>query len=165
MGELVSNYFDQQLLENGLDYFSMEDKNDFIMYIAKSKKMNVTDITPSFLLQYHKDLKIQSFSNKCEDDILVGFVSSTTGHTYRTNRDDQVNFIGKYLTVKDDSTISQVFWKAEDLGEQVPHTREEFLTVYREAFDHKEGLLYKLHTARQQIRACVTDSEIVAITW
>lgn len=165
MATAITNFYDKKLLETGLGSFSTVEYNDYIMYLAKSNGLKVTDITPAYLLDHHKKLKIQEFSNICEDSILAGFISVTTGHTYRTNIDDQINFLGKYLVVKDDATITQVFWKAEELGEQVPHTRDEFLAVYREAFDHKEGLLFKLHTLRQQIKACNSDAEIVAIAW
>jgi hypothetical protein len=165
MASVILSGYDTKLIEAGVDSFSTNEYNDYVMNLAQSKGLKVNEITPEFLLDRHKQLKIQSFSALCENEILDGFVSGTTGHTYRTNINDQINFMGKYLVVKEDETITTVFWKAEELGEQVLHTREEFLAVYREAFDHKEGRLFKLHTLRNAIKNCVTDEEVVSVVW
>jgi hypothetical protein len=165
MGEYIGCYYDVQLINKGFNALSVEERNGLVMDIAHSKNIPITDIDKDYLLAHHKELKIQHFSNICEEEILKGFTSQTNGNFYRTNRDDQLNFIGKYLVVIADESILQVFWKAENLGEQVPHTREEFMAIYKEGFSHKESKLYKLHVLRQQIRACKTDDEVFLINW
>jgi hypothetical protein len=159
------NVLNNKLLTEGIESFSTTELNDFIIQIARAKNLPMMDVTMDYLFQYHKDLKIQKLNEECEKSILEGFVSDTTGHTYRTNIDDQLNFIGKYLVVKEDESILEVFWKPEDIGEQVPHTRDEFLSVYREAFDHKENSLRKIHILRIQVREAVTDADLLLIKW
>jgi hypothetical protein len=165
MGTLISNHYDIMLLESGMDNFSVPEKNNFIFQIAQKELVSVNDVTDEFLVQYHKDLKINDFSNRCESDILKGFTSTTTGHTYRTSRDDQFNMFVEYIMTKDDPNVTEILYKSEDVGEQVSHTKEEFEAVIMEGFKHVKDTLAKFDELRKQIRACETDAEILAITW
>lgn len=167
MGQLIFHPYDLKLLEYGLEagFSNPSDRNDLYLYIARQQGILVTQINDEFMLNYFKDLKIQDFSNKCEEAILNGFVSPTTGHSYRTNRDDQLNLLGEYVFTHADETITEVYWKAEDLGTQVSHTRDEFLVMVKEAFKHKKDTLLKLNTLRAQVNACTSDAEILALSW
>lgn len=165
MGKLITCHYDNQMLLRGFDNLTTVEKNGLILDLAESRDIPVTDIDKEYLLQHHKDLKIQQFSNICEDEILNGFISQTNGNKYRTNRDDQLNLIGKFLSVDRMPDLETVMWKAENLGAQVPHTREEFIAIYDEAFLHKEKKLYKLHLLREQVKACKTDAEVHQLTW
>src|SRR5437763_9836650 len=96
----------------------------------------VTDI-----LADAKANKIRELNNKCEAVIVAGFTSSN-GHTYRTNRDDQVNMIGQKDDLAD-GTVTVIPWKTEDVG-YINHTRDEWFTVYSEA-DRKSTRLNSSH--------------------
>lgn len=165
MSEVITNYYDKKILREGVEALSLFEKNEFIMYLANKHQKPVNEITEDFILDYHKKLKINDFSIRCEDDILEGFTSPTTGHTYHTGRDDQFNMFAKYIMTKDDPTVTEILWKAEDVGEQIPHTKEEFIEVVMEGFRHVERTLLKLDNLRKKIRKCTTDAELVAITW
>lgn len=165
MGELISNYYDLQLLNNGISSFTVSEKNSFIMHIAQTKQIPITNVNGDYLLEYHKEIKIKDFSNKCEEFILKGFVSSLNGHHYRTNRDDQFNMFVKYSMTKDNPNITEIMFKVENLGEQIPHTKEEFATVVMEGYEHVESSLAKLDNLRKLINNCLTDDEIISIIW
>lgn len=118
---------------------------------------------PLFDLEQYKAFKIEELKVKCKDDIYNGFVSSN-GHVYRTNNDDQLNFLGKFNQLQVDTTIETVYWKAEDTG-YIPHTREEWLLVYNEGLVAKEQKLFKYDQLKQQVTACTTKEEVEAIVW
>lgn len=160
-----TEYYDGRLLETGLGSFTITEQNDYFLNIANSRGMLITDVTEEFMVDYHKKLKMADFSKRTEEDIEIGFVSTTNNHSYRLNRDDQLNLLGEYVFTKEDETILSVYWKAEDVGGQIPHERDEFLAVVKEAFQHKKSTLYKLHLMRIDINAAVTHDEITAIKW
>lgn len=165
MSGLISNHYDLQLLQDGIDSFSTTEKNKFIVHIAQMKNIPITDINSDYLLAYHKELKIKEFSNICEQEILRGFVSTTNGHTYRTNRDDQFNMFVKYVMTKDNPNVLTIMFKAEDLGEQISHTKAEYESIVMEGYTHVESKLLKLDDLRKQIRSCTSDSAILSIIW
>lgn len=110
-----------------------------------------------------KNLKKQEMNSACEKAIVGGFTSSNN-HVYRTNRDDQTNMIGQYNALVADSSIANVQWKTEDVG-YVTITRDEWLTVYQEAFTHKQTQLFKYNQLKGKIYACTTTDEVTAIVW
>lgn len=118
------------------------------------------DVPP---LSYFQDLKSAELKQKCEDAIVFGFTASN-GHFYRTNRDDQTNMIGQKDEIATDETITQVAWKTEDVG-YLMHTREEWLTIYQEAFNHKKTQLFKYDSLKKQVYTCTTKEEVDAIVW
>lgn len=165
MGVLISNMYDKRLLESGIGSFSVDEKNNFIMYIAKTKGIAISDINNDFLLQYHRDLKIKDFSTKCEDDIIKGFVSQVNSHTYPTGRDDQFNMFATYVLTKDNPNVTTIKFKAQDVGEQILHTKDEFQSVVMEGFMYVQNTLGKLDALRKQIKDCSSDSGLVNIIW
>jgi hypothetical protein len=112
-----------------------------------------------------KENKKAELSIKCEESITNGF-TSTNGHHYRTNRDDQTNMIGQKDELAEDLTITQVYWKAEDVGHWIVHTRDEWLNqVYSESFKHKKAQLAKYNDLRGKVEACLTIEEVDLIVW
>jgi hypothetical protein len=112
-----------------------------------------------------KENKKQELNIKCEESIVNGFIS-TNGHHYRTNRDDQTNMIGQKDELTEDLTITQVYWKAEELGYWIAHTRDEWINqVYNESFKHKKTQLAKNNDLKIKVEACLTVEEVVAIVW
>jgi hypothetical protein len=148
----------------GYDKFTVDEKNIFIQFLARRAAKPLTDITEESILVYHKEIKVYLVNQKCEDDIINGF-TSTNGHVYRTNRDDQINMIGQKDELMDDPSIATVPWKTQDAG-YVVHTREEWLTqVYVEAFQNKKIKLFKYNSIKEKIIAATTHDEIIALTW
>ena len=165
MGTAITNNYDKRLLEVGFDRFTVSDQNEFIIQLAKRLNLPLTDITRGFILDYHKTIKEQHFSNLAEEEIIKGFVSPTTGYTYRTNRDDQLNMLGQFVFAKEFPDMETIYWKVEEEGTQMPHSREDFLQIVMEGFEHKLNILTKLDQLRQQIREATSDEELVTINW
>lgn len=117
----------------------------------------------SHLLETEKMIKKAYFNRLCDSKIEEGFASSN-GHFYRTNRDDQVNFLGKFNQLMNDKTITTVMWKTEDVG-YIEHSREEWLMIYNEALAAKERKLFKYNQLKQQVNACGTKEEVEAVVW
>jgi hypothetical protein len=159
---LLTN-LEKKMIDEGLSSFSLIDMNNFIVFVANKKGITYQEVTNDTLLNYHKEIKTSYFSDLCEGDIIKGFVA-TNGHTYRTNRDDQVNMIGQKHELLDDELVETVMWKTEDVG-YISHTREEWLGVYTEAFSHKKSVLFKYNALKQKILDAKTQEEIVSIVW
>ncbi|MCM3413510.1 hypothetical protein [Metabacillus litoralis] len=117
-----------------------------------------------FSLQQYKAYKISELSVKCQEDIYNGFTSKLNFHTYRTNNDDQLNFLGKFNQLSSNGAITSVMWKTEDVG-YFEHTRDEWLTIYGEALTAKEQKLFKYDQLKQQVEVCTTKEEVEAIVW
>jgi hypothetical protein len=132
--------------------------------VANSKNKRVREVMDSEVLEYHKELVKELFDSYCQTEIEKGFLSKQNNHYYRTNRDDQINFIGQYLMLKEDYTTTEVFWKTEDAG-QLPVSREVFFMLYTEALQHKNNTIRKYWMKKMQIDACQTHGEIRAIKW
>lgn len=154
---------EKKMIDEGLSTFSIIDMNNFIIFIANKKGVSYPSVTEETLLEYHKEIKASHFSDLCEKDIVEGFVA-TNGHTYRTNRDDQVNMIGQKDELANDVTITTVMWKTEDAG-YVSHTKAEWLAIYSEAFNHKKATLLKYNTLKHSILNATTQEEVSNIVW
>jgi hypothetical protein len=115
------------------------------------------------ILNQFKQLKIDNLNRICDEKIEAGFTSSN-GHQYRCTRDDQINMMGQKDKLNEDETITEVQWKTEDSG-YIVHTREEWLSVYREAFAHKEQQIFKYNQLKHQVLGCVNLEEINAVVW
>jgi len=155
---------EERLLESSFNEFNITDKNQLIAIIAKKENKMYYDITKEYILDYHKKMKIDSLSNTCEDEIIKGFISPTTGHHYRCNRDDQVNMIGQRDDILSDETITVVYWKTEDEG-YVEHTVDEWMAIYKEAYAHKKDNLIRYDFLKKKIKSATSHEEILPITW
>lgn len=111
-----------------------------------------------------KEQKIAELNELCEQTILAGFTSQTTGHFYRFNEYDQMNFTQQMLLLLADPGITEVAWKTEDAG-VITHTRENFLAVTREAEVHKRGLMERYWALKAQVLAATTKEEVDAVNW
>lgn len=154
---------EQKMLESGYNAFDLEEKNQFIRYLASRKGVPVNQISEDDILQYHKDMKISRMDTQCKLDIYKGFTASN-GHFYRTNQDDQTNMLGQMMLLNMDPTITEVLWKTEDAG-YIKHTREEWLKVYSEAFQHKQNLIFKFNELKTKILAAKTHEDILPLDW
>ena len=159
----ILSSLEKKVLEVGYDGLSLSEKNDYIRLVASRKQKLVNQVTSEDLLDYHKEFKIYVFQVTCDTEIARGFTASN-GHTYRTNREDQTNMLATKIQLSEDPTITEVYWLTQDAG-YLMHTREEWLKVYNEAFEHKKELVYKNGELRKMIENATTDAELVAIRW
>lgn len=152
-----------QILEDKIVY-----DGGFIHTSDKSKYLIVDDdVSPDSInvdqtLDFHKKVKIDDLNTKCEQAIAAGFQSQTTGHFYKFDVYDQLNFLEakESLTPQDQS----ITWKTEDAG-PVVHTVDQFLQVCEEAKQHKWNCINKYWTLKQQVLNATTHEEINAIQW
>lgn len=155
---------ERRLTEVGFDEMTTDEKNTLIALIGKRENKPYFEIDTPFILDYHKNLKIEAFSEISDLEIIEGF-KSTNGSVYRMNRDDQMNMVGKALQLIFDPTITEVAWKTEDKG-YVTHTADEWKTnVFTEALTHKEVTLHKYNVLKMQILAAVDHASLVDIKW
>ncbi|UPI12850.1 hypothetical protein [Bacillus phage SBSphiJ5] len=159
----ILSSLEKKVLEVGYDGLSLSEKNDYIRLVASRKQKLINQVTDQDLLDYHKEFKIYVFQVTCDTEIAKGFTASN-GHTYRTNREDQTNMLATKIQLSEDPTITEVYWLTQDVG-YLMHTREEWLKVYNEAFEHKKNLVYKNGELRRMIENASTDAEVVAIKW
>lgn len=159
-----NSYLEKRMTEHDFNNFTTDEKNYLISELARKNDMMIHDVTGEFILEHHKKLKTKMLNEQCEEMIENGFTSSN-GHTYRVNRDDQINMLGKKQEVDNDNTIIKVYWKAEDVGVWIEHSRDEWLTVYKEAFSHKENQLIKCSILKQKVKEATTHQEIIDINW
>ena len=154
----------EKWLTVGYDNLSLYERNNVIVSMADRSGIVPDTMTESVLLEENKKLRISMFEEKCESTILEGFKSKVNGHVYRTNRDDQMNMIGKkdYLMSHPEETT--VLWKTEDAG-YVAHTREDWFTIYYEAYKHKEQALLKYNMLKLKVMIAKTDVELIPLTW
>lgn len=153
---------EQQMLDKGISSFTQYDMNTLIVRIADKLGKLPYEITEDVILQHHKNLKIDLLSEACEEEIIKGFTASN-GHVYRTNRDDQVNMIGQKDILDDTDSAEPIKWRTEDAG-WIDHTKDEWLQIYKEAFDFKKSTLLKYASLKDQVNNATTHDEIVKIT-
>jgi hypothetical protein len=115
-------------------------------------------------LEGFKEMKINNLNRQCEKAIEEGFTSTVNGHIYRTNRDDQINFMGQKDELTSDAVIETVMWKTEDAG-YLSHTREEWLEIYFEALANKKVQLFKYNTLKGQVLAAASKEAVDLISW
>lgn len=133
-------------------------------------KMNVETKTlefnfdPILDIEQCKKMKIEELQKRCQEDIEGGFISQLNNHHYRTNGDDQLNLLGKFNQLMNDSTITTVMWKTEDEG-YIEHDRDTWLQIYNEALAAKETKLFKYDQLKKQVNVAMTKEEVEAIVW
>ena len=115
-------------------------------------------------LPFRKKEKVEQLNMLCEQSILAGFHSETTGHFYAFGERDQLNFTQQMILMMNRPDIQEVLWKAEDAG-PIQHSREEFLAVVAEAEAHKRSKMQRYWELKAQVQAAKTNEEIDAITW
>lgn len=110
-----------------------------------------------------KEMKIKELSHHCKQDIVYGF-TATNGNPYRLTLEDQMNMQGQKALLDSDTTITSVDWLTMT-DVQVTHTRDEWLAVYSEAFNHKDSAIWKNKNLREQVKVATTITEVEAIVW
>lgn len=163
MTMVYQTMFEELLVAQGFDGLVTDHKNKLAQTLSDRYKLSIFDITPAFILEHHKKLKMQLLDETCENAIKNGF-TSVNGHKYRLNDGDQINFLGQKDYLRDEPDVTSVLWRTEDAG-YVDHTREDWMVVQKEAFNHKLTQLTKYNTYVQKIKNAVTDKEVYNTNW
>lgn len=161
---MIFSPFDFFIMENDYDKMSSQQKDEVAAHVARQKGISYRNMPDSAILAYHKEIKNGLMNNTCDETIEYGFCSQVNGHHYRTNRDDQINFIGQCQVLKLEPSIETVIWKTEDAG-PIPLTRNEFFFIYKEGLLHKNSTIQKYWQKKMKIEACTTHAEIMGIKW
>lgn len=155
---------EQRLLDVGFDAMTVTEKNQLISFLANNAGKMYSEISVDDVIAHHKELKFEQLSEACADTILAGF-TSTNGHVYRTNGDDQSNFFGKAIQLLLDSSITTIKWKTEDIG-YADHTRDDWIQkVFLEGLSFKESTLYKYNQLKAIARSATSDAGVLAVRW
>ena len=154
---------ENKLVEEGIETFTLEEKNMLIQYIARRNALPVNQVTDEYLLEYHKQIKKEILRNKCQTIIKNGF-TAFNGHTYKADFDDQINFMGKMIHILADPTIETVIWKTEDVG-YLEHTKDEWIRVFVEGVKHKEDNIFKYNNLLKMLEDAKTHKEVININW
>ncbi|WP_457770704.1 DUF4376 domain-containing protein [Priestia megaterium] len=163
-GELELDYINQIIIEQGYNALSAYQMEVVEEHVSDSDgAIRILETEEDEILEYVKSIKIAFFKKTCEEQIELGFTSSN-GHFYRTNRDDQVNMIGQKDSLVDDPSITYVDWKTEDVG-YIRHTKEQWMQVYNEAFAHKKEQLFKYEALKQRVMAATNQDEVALVKW
>ncbi|QIW89880.1 tail fiber protein [Bacillus phage Izhevsk] len=141
--------YEKELILVGLENMTLTNQNALVNAIASKLNCAVWQVSPTQILKYHKDIKFRILDESCDLGIKNGF-TSTNGHHYRLNDADQINFLGMAERLSRKPDIITVQWRVEDLENYVEHTRDEWLAVQDEAFDHKFGQLMKYNEKKNK---------------
>ncbi|AYP68265.1 tail fiber protein [Bacillus phage vB_BcoS-136] len=160
---IILSELEDKLIKEGIANFSTQEKNRLIATIASKDSKSYNEVSDEYLLEFHKKIKTHILSDTC-DELIVGGFKSTNGNIYRTNRDDQLNFIGKMIQLMNDESIDKVMWKTENQG-YVEHAREEWIDVFKEGLAHKEQTLFRYNTLKHLVKEAETDEEVVLVEW
>lgn len=121
-----------------------------------------TDLQTAWI-GYCKQNKISELNDSCQNTIYSGF-TGTNGHKYQFGEKDQGNLTQQMLFIVNDTTITSVQWKTEDVG-ILSHTRADFLQVCLDADNFKRSNFGKYWNLESQVNAATTEDAINAITW
>jgi hypothetical protein len=162
---IFNNKAEQVLLANGYDKMSDDDKNSLIAIIANKEGKVLNAVTDDYILTYHKKIKCAALDDACNNAILAGFTSTNT-HKYTIDFIDQIDFLAQKMALNDDATITSVLWKAEDVGDWISHTRDEWLNnVYGEAFSFAKTQRSNCQQLKLKVNQATDHPTIVAVVW
>ena len=156
--------FDKFIMSNDFDKMNQQQKDEVAAHIARQKGISMRNMPDQTILDYHKEIKSIALNEICESTIENGFESEVNGHHYRTNKDDQINFIGQCQLLFLEPSIETIIWKTEDAG-PISITRKEFMGIYKEGLLHKNNTIQKYWQKKMAVSACSTHAEIIAIDW
>ena len=117
-------------------------------------------------LQKIKEQKILELNTACNQTILGGFPSSCTGagHEYKFDMEYQGNITQQGVMLTLDQTITVVPWPTKDEG-VIPHTRDQFIELCKEAQEWKGANIYRYFGLKAQVEACTDIEQVNAFAW
>lgn len=141
------------------------DPSPYRLILDDDHPTNIGDRVPyELFLNRKKEEKIKQLDEECEKLIEKGFKSESTGHFYRFNLHDQINFNMQLTYLSAIGRKEPISWKTVDKG-VVNHTIEEFLQVCADAETHKRGLIEEFWQLKEKVLLAESLEEINAISW
>jgi len=156
--------YEKTLIMTGFETMSSDYQNALMNAISRKTGKTLWQLKPEDILKYHKDIKIAMQNEFYELEVAAGF-KAPNGHKYRSNADDQTNFIGKMVFLIMNPDTTEISWKAEDVDDYIVHTKDEWIQVALAGFAHKEATLAKYHEKTKTIKNATTHDQIVAVSW
>lgn len=155
--------YEKEMVLIGFDKMSRTNQDNLVSAIAKKLNIALWQVRTDDILAHHKAIKLAMMNEFYEIAIAKGFIA-TNGHHYRSNGDDQINFLGKMLAILMNPNITEVQWKTEDIG-YIVHTKEEWLQVAFDGITHKETQIMKYNEKDVAITNATTHEQIVQTIW
>lgn len=117
-------------------------------------------------LQVVKNEKIEELRENCNDTILSGYTSNALGepHQYGFSYEDQINLAGAKQIFDLNPALPSISWKTLDAG-PLPHTRDQFLSMWLDGFNHKNNNIQKYWVKKGQVNSCNSEDEVNAVNW
>ncbi|AGY46603.1 hypothetical protein BigBertha_95 [Bacillus phage BigBertha] len=156
--------YEKTLVMTGFDTMSGDYQNALMNAISRKSGKLLWQIKPEDTLNYHKDIKLAMQNEFYEIEVAAGF-TAPNGHKYRSNADDQTNFIGKMVYLLMNPDIAEINWKAEDVDDYIVHPKDEWIQVALAGFTHKEATLAKFHEKTKAIKTATTHEQVLAVSW
>lgn len=134
--------------------------------VTKSIEQWRQENQPILTLPEVQQQKILELNTSCNQTILGGFPSSCSGveHQYKFDMEYQGNITQQGVMLTLDPTITVVMWPTSDTG-VLPHTREQFIQLCKEAQDWKGTNIYRYFGLKAQVEACTEIEEVEALVW
>lgn len=115
-------------------------------------------------IDFIKKNKLDKLNEACNEQILNGFTSASTGFVFEFETHDQSNFTQQAILLLNDPTINSIPWKTLNMGIQ-NLTRSQYFTILKESETHKRNAIGKFWTLKAQVMGATTVEEIDAINW
>jgi len=151
--------YEEDLLYNGYANMQTSNKNELVMDIANNFGITFAEVTPQYILDVHKQLKVAETHEMYTMDLDAGYIHPPTNHMYDVSLNKQVDFIGVRVLLQT-TTQQVVHWFTEDSG-VVEHNEQEFIEVFEGVISHKEKLDTKLIKFLELI-SNTTDSDVLS---
>jgi hypothetical protein len=156
-GVITPEQFDHKVATYKAEFDARPKNPDEIFLSLDYDSINIQDLQTA---------KNEQLNYLCNTEILNGFSSDALGgiHEYGFSYEDQIN-LSSFLTIlNEDTTIESTYWKTKDAG-VLPHSRDQFKALCKDAQNHKQGKIAQFWTLKAQVLAATTPEEILAINW
>ena len=142
--------------------------NNLSDYTIQNNILVYTPIPDIIKLPPLQEAKIEEINIACNKEILDGFDSNILGdesnfHHYKFDMEYQANFSEMANILNIDDTITEINWPVD--GFMVIHTKQQFISLLKEARDHKSGKLERYFDLKEQIMNCQSTDEVGLINW
>jgi hypothetical protein len=116
-------------------------------------------------LSTYKEQKIAELNRRCNESILAGFTSNALGidSFYSFDYDAQLNFSGMLNAITAELVPEPVVWKASNVPQN--HTFTQFKTVFLHGLAHKNNMISKYWTLKNQVDLAGSNEEVALISW
>jgi hypothetical protein len=135
-------------------------------WLVKNGALTLTPL-PLFDLEQYKQDKINLLSGIAAE-ALQTFKSSALGidHTYLSSSDDMALIHGEYTYLKSDDYLGDLpEWYTIETGNNVEHTKIQFIQVFLDARVNVKTVKYHQATLNARVNACTDKASIDDINW